>query len=260
MDEKNIFLDKIEDKYEMFLKYDYMIETDFLSLEEESRAYPFLKGKNAVLYGGYPDAERKAIIFIPEYLNISDEEGLFGYFKENPDDNPFCLIKISIPKQEKRELNHRDYMGAILGLGIKREKVGDIVVNGRCAFVTVSKEISEYILENLRYVGRVAVCVTLSNIEDGVIKEEHKEELKLNVPSARLDNIISEIFRVKRIDAKDAIEKGFVFVNGIEVNKPDFFLKGNEKIVFRTKGKAYYNGIISESRKGNLFISVTKYV
>ncbi|MCQ2554226.1 MAG: YlmH/Sll1252 family protein [Clostridia bacterium] len=260
MGEKRLFIEKIEDKYEKFLKDDYLISSDYLSLNEQSDLKGFLRGKPAILFGGYPEAERKEVHFIPEYMDITSEKDLIQYYTEYPDLCSSDVIIVSIPKTETRTLSHRDYLGAILGEGIVREKVGDILVEEKCAKVIISKDVSEYILENLKYVGRVSVKAEKGTLSDLKDIEDRKEELRLNVPSVRLDNVISEIFRLSRNDAKNAIEKGIVFVDGAVKDKPDYYLKGGEKLVLRGKGKAYFNGIVGESRKGNLYISVTRFV
>lgn len=260
MDEKRLFIEKIEDKYEKFLKDDYLISSDYLSLNEQSDLKGFLRGKPAILFGGYPEAERKEVHFIPEYMDITSEKDLIQYYTEYPDLCSSDVIIVSIPKTETRTLSHRDYLGAILGEGLKREKIGDILVEEKGAKVIASKDISEYLIQNLSYVGRVAVRVEMGSLKDLKAADSSKEELRLNVPSVRLDNVISEIFRLSRNDAKNAIEKGIVFVDGAVKDKPDYYLKGGEKLVLRGKGKAYFNGIVGESRKGNLYISVTRFV
>ena len=263
MEDSKIFLRIAEDRFDRFLSSGVLDSGDFLTLEEQSIGDHFVKSHmsdGTYYYGGYGDAERRLIVFIPEYMGVRNEDELHDFFALNPDDCPLEILRLKLPKQEKAILGHRDYLGALMAMGIKREKVGDIIVLKDGAQIIVKKEISKYLLENFTGVGRAMLTSEIEDISALDTGEIEKIELKLNVSSPRLDNVISSVFGVSRKDAVFAISKGIVFVAGREVNKPDYQVKDGEKLVLRGKGKAIYNGVVGTSKKGKSYISVTKYV
>lgn len=281
MDENNLFLKTIQEKYERFCDYYMNMHSDFLSIEQQSLLSGFLRThmkEGVYLFGGYGDAERQQVVFLPDYSSVPEKVNalaafanekeknsaiaqiLLEYFAENPDDCPICLLDVSIPPAEHRTLGHRDYLGALIGEGIRREKIGDILVAPKGAQIIVAAELGDYLAENFRHAGSVSINVKKASVFTlNGLKSETKN-LKFTLSSPRLDNITAGIFGISRKDAAEAISRGKVFVNGREISKPDFTLKGGEKVVLRGKGKAIYNGISGESKKGKLYVNVDKYV
>ncbi len=281
MDENNLFLKNIEEKYERFLDYYTIMNSDFLTMEQQSILSGFLRAhrrEGVFFYGGYAEAERRQVVFLPDYTGVSEkisalpqlgnekEENyavcrvLTKYFEENPESSPICLLDVVIPPAEHKTLGHRDYLGALMGEGIKREKVGDILVHEKGAQIIVASELADYLAENFRQVGSVSVFVKKSQISALNSTEIRTISLKFTVSSPRIDNIVSGVFGISRKDAVSAISHGKVFVSGREISKPDFALKGGEKIVLRGKGKAIYNGVTGTSKKGKLYVDVEKYI
>lgn len=281
MDENNLFLKNIEEKYERFLDYYTIMNSDFLTMEQQSMLSGFLRAhrhEGVFFYGGYAEAERRQVVFLPDYTGVSEkisalpqlgnekEENyavcrvLTKYFEENPESSPFCLLDVVIPPAEHKTLGHRDYLGALMGEGIKREKVGDILVHEKGAQIIVASELADYLAENFRQVGSVSVFVKKSQISALNSTEIRTISLKFTVSSPRIDNIVSGVFGISRKDAVSVISHGKVFVSGREITKPDFALKGGEKIVLRGKGKAIYNGVTGTSKKGKVYINVEKYI
>ena len=188
MDENKLFLKIIEDKFQRFRDYYAMDSSDFLALEQQSMAAGFLRTarkEGAFLYGGYSDAERKMIVFMPDYTGVTSEEEAESWFAVNPDDCPLAVLDIKVPAAEKGRLSHRDYLGALMGEGIKREKVGDIIVSEDGAQIVVAKEMAEYLQQNYRQVGRVSLSakiVPISSLNTGEIRTETE---KFTVSSPR---------------------------------------------------------------------------
>lgn len=281
MDENNLFLKTVQEKYERFCDYYMNMHSDFLSIEQQSLLSGFLRThmkEGVYLFGGYGDAERQQVVFLPDYSGVPEKVNalaafanekeknsaiaqiLLEYFAENPDDCPICLLDVSIPPAEHRTLGHRDYLGALIGEGIRREKIGDILVAPKGAQIIVAAELGDYLAESFRHAGSVSINVKKASVFTlNGLKSETKN-LKFTLSSPRLDNITAGIFGISRKDAAEAISRGKVFVNGREISKPDFTLKGGEKVVLRGKGKAIYNGISGESKKGKLYVNVDKYV
>ena len=243
MDENNLFLKNVEEKYERFLDYYTIMNSDFLTMEQQSMLSGFLRAhrrEGVFFYGGYAEAERRQVVFLPDYTGVSEkisalpqlgnekEENyavcrvLTKYFEENPESSPFCLLDVVIPPAEHKT--------------------------------------ADYLAENFRQVGSVSVLVKKSQISALNSTEIRTISLKFTVSSPRIDNIVSGVFGISRKDAVSAISHGKVFVSGREISKPDFALKGGEKIVLRGKGKAIYNGVTGTSKKGKVYINVEKYI
>lgn len=191
-----------------------------------------------ILFGGYDGAERQMVAFVPDF-----EEPSF----------PICAVKISSPMM--KSLSHRDFLGSILGLGIKREKCGDIIIGEKVAYAIVADEISSYILANLEKVGRIGVkceIVPLSEIE---VPEKSFKPITGTVSSLRLDAVVSLFSGKGRSRAAEIISGGLVFINGIQVMKNDFHLKDGDIISLRGKGKATLS-VGGTSKKDRIFITL----
>ncbi len=264
MDEIKLLGATLQDKYQQFVDYYTMIATDFLTLDQQPMARKFLQEHRDVtgfLYGGVADAERCRLIFVPDYLEIKDEMDLHEYFCRNPEECPLSLLNLTYSvKGQARKPGHRDFLGSLLGEGIKREKIGDIIVYDGGAQVVVSKDIAAYLETHYGKAGRVNLEVQVLPISEANYTAPAKETVSLTVSSARLDNVIAAVFGLSRKNAVLAINQGKVFVNGLEVCKVDFQLKGGEKLVLRGKGKAIYKGSSGSSKKGKLYITAEKYI
>jgi len=263
MDENKLFIKIIEEKFQRFRDYCVMDSSDFLALEQQSLLAGFMRTarrEGAFFYGGYSEAERRMVVFMPDYTGVTSEEELETWMEANPDDCPLVVLDIRVPAAERGKLTHRDYLGALMGEGIRREKVGDIIGSEGGAPIVVAKEMAEYLAQNYRQVGRVSLStktVSISALNTGEIRTVTE---KFTVSSPRLDNIVSGVFGISRKDAVEAISRGKVFVGGAEMSKPDYNLKGGEKVVLRGKGKVIYKGECGTSRKGKVYIEVVRYI
>ena len=263
MDENKLFLKIIEDRFQRFKDYYTPMNSDFLSLEQQSMLAGFLRthrNEGVILFGGYEDAERKQVLFMPDYTGVTDETSALEYFRDNPDECTMALIDVKVPRPEQGKLTHRDYLGAMMGEGIKREKTGDIIVGEDGAQIIVTREMAEYLTHNFTQVGRVSVTAKAVPIFDIKKLETRIKNEKFTISSPRIDNIVSAVFGVSRKDAQEAVSRGKVFVDGVEMSKPDFFLKGGEKVVLRGKGKAVYAGQKGTTRKGKVVIEAAIYI
>lgn len=263
MDENNLFLKKTEERFDRFLSSYTITGCDFLSPEEQSQASGFFRrnaSRGAFLYGGYDEAERRMPVFMPDYTGVTDEDSVIEYFKTYPDECPLRVLSVKIPAIEKVSPGHRDYLGALMGLGIKREKIGDIIVDPKGAQIVVDEDMAEYLRDSLTSVGRVTVTTSVLDITGLTPAEVKKEEREYNVSSPRLDNVVSAVFSLSRKSAVEAISRGLVFVDGVQTMKPDRQMKEGEKLVLRGKGKAIYEGAVGTSRKGKTYIRVVKYL
>ncbi|MBO5906687.1 MAG: hypothetical protein J6Q85_00850 [Clostridia bacterium] len=225
--------------------------SDFLSLSEQSALQEIRSDISFVkytLFGGVGGAERVMVRF--------GEEGELGY------ELPFPIVTAKVhPVSEKfaEQLTHRDYLGAILNLGIERSVVGDIVIRGCDAFVFIKDSISEYFIKELTRVRHTDVKVTLI---DGVPEGElYKTESKrIQLSSERLDATVAKVFNLSREDAQRLFLKRLVFASGKEISSCSYTPKPDEIISVRGHGRFIYRGFESNTKRGRLNVLVDVYV
>ncbi len=241
---------------------DYVItSTSFLDVRQQSLLLTEFSKQNdvkVILYGGFDTSERNVMLFIPQYLDITDFDSLSGYFSENSDDNPLCVLRLE--KDSFSSVTHRDYLGALMGLGIKRETIGDILVNEKGAELIVLKTVAEYIISELKSVGRATVSVKEISFDEIRNAASNIKEETVNVSSMRLDNIVSACYRLSRSESAQAILSGSVFVNSVQSLKCDKKVSIGDKIVFRSKGKVILREFSGVSKKGRNFIKIDVYI
>lgn len=260
MNEDSVLLSYAEDRM-LKSSNDYVVTfTSFLDVRQQSvlsRRFSDIDDVNAVFYGGFDTAERNILVFSPDFLGLSDYDLTENYFKENPDDNPLTVLRLN--KDSFSSATHRDYLGALMGLGIKREMVGDIIVNDSGADIIVVRTIATYIKTELKSVGRASVSVSeveFSELSDNI---NNIREDVINVSSMRIDNVISACFRLSRSESANAIASGSIYVNSSQILKSDKKVNIGDKIVFRTKGKIVLKELSGVSKKGRNFLKIDVY-
>ena len=233
----------------------YLTVSDFLDEREQSLlSRTFREGRLSVslwMYGGTEDCERKVICFYPEYLTENREELLR---------QQLCLISVKALDQRfiLRELSHRDYLGALMGLGVKREKIGDIRIGEECAFVIVKEEIASFICEELTSVGRVLVEAKMVEWSD-IPAAQRGTMSVISISSYRLDQIVSRGFNLGRTEASKWIAAGMVFRNGEAVMQPDRTILIGDKITLRRKGKIILTEDKGVSKSGRHQVLIEKF-
>ncbi len=231
--------------------------TDFLSDREKAivlwEASSFGAGDNVLAFGGYEDAERTVIGFFPEYYFYSEKDELFSEFP---------ITALSIECSGFKVHTHRDFLGSILGLGLERTVIGDIIVgeNGYNATVFVHSKAADFILENLRLVGRDGVKVrALTSVTSLEIKRNF-EIIKGTCASMRVDAIISEIFNISRDKAQKLVSDGYVTVNHEEILDKSKALSLGDIFTVRGFGKFRVSEIGDVNRRGRTRFEIQKYI
>ena len=224
--------------------------SDFLTLNELNILHTTPKDQFLCRYetfGGYNLAERQIAAFLPDALYYEYEY-------------PFQQIEIT-PMNQKfaEELTHRDYLGAIMNLGIERCKLGDILTTKERAILLVKDELSDYILEHLNRIRHTSVHTSfIPSFEQNY--EPAYEEIKGSVASIRLDTILSLAYPLSRSKLTAYIEAGRVFVNGKLITSNGYRLKEGDMISVRKMGRISYSGILSETKKGRYMVTIRKYI
>lgn len=257
-EEDKLLVSKVLDKLEFVQKKNSIETTDFLDMHQKTVAEKVLKSQkitNYICYGGYSNAERVMIIIYPEKLEDVFNNNQYDF------NNIVRVIRVILPNEMKGKYSHRDYLGAVIKVGLKREKVGDIIVNLDGADLIVSKDISKYIVDSFKELTRFSKSdIYEESIEKLNITEPKTEVLNIIVPSMRMDSIVSELIRTSRSKALEIINAERVFVNSEVITKNSKMLKENDMITVRGKGRFKIIKILNSTKKGNLVLEVEKYV
>lgn len=256
--EDEYLLSHLEDLYQEMEANSYLTHSAFLSLDEQVAYLELFKQKkhepsSLFLYGGALEAERKMVVFLPYYM---DKEA----FLENERNHSTLLHLLFIyPKSEKfgeTSLTHRDFLGALMNIGIERDCVGDIYTDGKVAYAYVKDGLEEEIKSSLKKVKHTDVKIEEVSPSDCPLAP-HFEEVTGSVSSLRLDSILAFAFRLSREKAKNYIEGDLVSVNGVLAHSATLSLKEGDRITCAGKGKFIYRGEVKMSRKGRLIISLS---
>lgn len=261
--EDKILLALAEDKFRQCGDQYISTSTGFLDLRQRSlveaqckklcKRFEAAGGKAAegsgetsyCFFGGYEDAERTICLFLPDYAQPEDS-------------HPLAVIRAEIPSGGER-LTHRDYLGSLTGLGIRREMIGDILAHEQGADIIIMEEIKDFLLYNYSQAGRTPLKVRDVPLEKLCIPEQKTVLHQDTVASLRLDNVLSSAFSLSRAKAAEAIRCGLVFVNSAPGEKTDMQVKEGDKLVLRGKGKAFLRQVGGRTRKERIFIVTERY-
>ena len=221
--------------------------TDFLSMAELSDFYEIesvLGYACPTLYGGCDMSERKMIRF-----GDPDE---FGYEQPFPIDT---LIIEPLNEKFSDDLNHRDYLGSIMNLGIERDQIGDILAGDKEAYIFATPDIAQMMEKELIRIRHTSVSCSIVNTADCDIEPKF-EEISGSVASERIDAILAFVYHLSRSEAQKLIESESVFIDGRTAYSGGYDLKEGARVSVRGHGKFIYLGTSNTTRKGRLFISV----
>ena len=224
--------------------------SDFLNLNELNILHTIPKDElhtSYVTFGGYDYSERQMVAFLPDALCYDYEY-------------PISVLNIS-PLQRKFSdtLSHRDYLGAILNLGIERCKLGDILVKEDYAILFIHNSMASYLAEELTRIKHTSVLVTLETMQDFNYTPKTKE-INGTVPSLRLDSLLALAFSSSRSKLVAFIEGGKVFVNGKLITSNGYQIKENDIVSVRGLGRFRYVETISQTKKGRFYITLELYI
>lgn len=205
-------------------------------------------------FGGYESAERQIAAFLPDALCCEEKSVLQAA------EYPISCLKVRpLNRKFSDSLNHRDYLGAILNLGIERPKVGDILVDEECAYVFCRENMADFISGELTRIRHTSV--SCRQVPVGAFSYVPKTEIiRGTVASVRLDSVLALAFRSSRSSLVGLIEGGKVFVNGKMAVSNGYNLKESDIISARGLGKFRYVGMTAQTKKGRCCVEIEKYV
>ena len=196
--------------------------------------------------GGYPAAERRVCAFLPEWQDEEDWEG------------PFSALRCTWRSGER--LTHRDFLGAVLGAGIEREKVGDILVGTESCDLLVFTELVPYLSQNLTEAGRARLHLEEIPLSELKAPEKTVKVIHDTVSTPRLDAVLSSGFSLSRGKAADAIAAGRVEVNHTPCLKGDKQVNEGDTLTCRGLGKCVVTGLGGQSKKGRTILTIERYL
>lgn len=251
MQKDEIMLQKrLEELSETAFQRGIVIFSDFLNLNELNILHTTPRAalhSQYSTFGGYVLSERQMVAFLPDAL----------YYDYN---YPITILKIEpLQKKFSEQLTHRDYLGAILNLGIERSKIGDILVEDSCAYIFIQDMLASFVIEQLTRIRHTAIMVTETDDTD-VHCEPKFEEITGSVPSTRLDCLLALVYNSSRSKLVALIEGGKVFVNGKLITSNGYQVKENDIISVRGIGRFSFKGILSQTKKGRYYVSVQKFI
>ena len=200
------------------------------------------------LDGGTANAERRRALIAPEYRELDEED--------------IGISVLSIASEDRRiaGLDHGDYLGSLLGLGIKRDKIGDLHVRPDGCHALVAEEIGDFLIGHLKQVHRADV--TASILPLAALREvvPALDELTLSVASMRLDGIASDVFRLSRAKIVEPIRAGRCRVNWKTVEDPSVLLRADDVVSLKGFGRFRLLAVEGMSKSGRIRVRIGKFV
>lgn len=225
----------------------YAVYSDFLGISEISELFACRFPVPVSLWGGYEGAERNLACF-----------GDCEYFTDNTDYPIKCILISPVNQKFADELSHRDFLGSLMGLGIRREVLGDIIISENCGYLFCLDTIADYIIENLTQVKHTTVeCKITDEIPKNVLPQP--ENIELIVSSERLDVIVAAVYNLSRSKVLPYFEHERVFLNGKTECRPSMVADIGDKISVRGFGRFIYKGVLRHTKKDRLVISIDIY-
>ena len=212
----------------------------------ETRKLPVGEAK-LVFSGGRDDCERKVAFFLPYYLQETDFD--IGE-----------IIKAVKIRSYFGKPGHRDYLGAVLGLGIERDRIGDLLLYDDTAYLFCLSSVVSVLLRELEKVGRISVKTEQIALTDVPVPERKTKKITFTVKSLRLDAVTGDLFGVSRTLAAELIREGAVTLNYTICEKVDAPIKEGDTLSVHGKGKGRISQIGGRSRKDRLFVEAELYL
>lgn len=248
-----LLLAKVLDRAEQARSRNIPAATDFLSPQQQMLTLDLLRlagvsETDYVRLGGYDGAERNLFLFLPGWLDPDGAE----------DQSPIRCLRAAFRAEER--LTHRDFLGSLMGMGIVREKVGDILAGPDSADIIVLDTVADFLLQSWNSAGRAKLTVTAIEPRNIHIPQIQCQEVRDTVSSLRLDAVASTGFKMARGKAADLITSGRVQVNWRECTKPDKLLSAGDTVSARGFGKFELTEVGGTTRKGRTSIVLKRYV
>ena len=245
-DDERLFVRRLGDLVQVVRQRGTSRSTPFLSDRQQELARAALAGLGFEGYafdGGYPDAERRIL-------------RLFGEYGAQEPLPAVCLFAQTL--RADRALTHRDYLGALMSLGIRRECIGDILLSEDGAYLFVLDTVAPLVCDELSSVGRCSVCVCAGRAEELPGREERPAQTA-TVASLRLDAVLAAMLHCSRGQASELVTAGRVEINHLPAEKPSAPVYEGDVFTVRGKGRFALTALPGKSKKERLIIEFFQY-
>ncbi|MDY3034717.1 MAG: YlmH/Sll1252 family protein [Absicoccus sp.] len=236
------FIAKVKDNIQLsYVRYQPVV-TSFLT-PSQAQMLPSIVGKSMIVYmsGGYAQAQRKVACISP-------------YALEDVDFSVVCLV--SKYDARYKELKHPDVLGALLHLGIKRDQLGDILVDAHEIVLFCTSHMADFIIDSCTKIARCPIH--FERDDDHIVNGISFEEIRVNCSSLRMDAIVAQLAHCSRTKASKLIASGLVKLNDV-VLEENVQLCDNDYVSIRRVGRFQFNGILAISKKNRLILGFLKF-
>ena len=245
--ETDLLKARIEDTADLCEKTSSFKFLGFLSLEESLLADKILKNRGVKysLFGGYDSAERVILGCFPDWAECED-----NYF-------PITAVTFNYRKVDK--LSHRDFLGSLMGLGIKRESVGDILVEDGRAVVFLTSDILKFVLTQTEKIGRIGVTLC-EGFRSPLPQKGELKSFSVTIASPRIDCVVAALANVSRNMASDKILASEVSINSVVCEKSTLQVNAGDAVTIRRNGKFLIDSFGNKTKKDRVVLNYKKYV
>lgn len=249
--EERAFVDRAQEWIERSAELHELRRTDFLDPRQQF-IISTLCSRNGMVNiqfdGGYEAAERKRALIAPDYRDLEYE------------DAELSVLQVTSQAEKFHELDHGDFLGALLGLGIKRDRIGDIHLHDSFCHIVVADQMSQFLDISLRQVHRLHVLTDVLPIDKLQPVQQRLEELSFTVASMRLDGIASDAYRISRSKIVDPIKAGRCRVNWKAVEDPSAQLQAGDVVSIKGLGRFKVLEVDGVTKKGRIRVKIGKYI
>ena len=245
--EEKILSSRVEDFFSICERKNIPKFSGFLDLRQQKIALytaSGIKSSEFEFFGGYPGAERKMLGVFPDYITGHLSEFPIGYLEF----------------MHSRKLSHRDFLGSLMSLGIKREIVGDIIVGEKKSYIIVQKSFCSHIIDNMSKIGNVGITVSECTEKDIVLVENCFDEDSIIVSSMRVDCVAAALLKISRADSAKFINSERVRINHEIADSCSKNVNAGDVLSICGVGKFIVGECTSKTKKGRFVLSYKKYI
>lgn len=250
--DSRISLARLLDQLELCRRRGIPTHSHFLSDGEQKLAGQAMAAAGEIshrFYGGYAAAQRQVCLFLPDWQED---------FVPGGEDDPLAALAVTLPREGK--LTHRDFLGSLMGLGLTRDALGDILAGEEICQVVCLKTALPTLLRQWSEVGRYTVKprqISLTDLEPVETRVERRTE---TFQSLRFDAVAASGFRISRAKAHSLISGGRLLLNHLPCTKPDRILEAGDSLTGKGLGKCVLTRVTGESRKGRIMVEMERYL
>lgn len=252
-----LLLSQAQDKFRQAQKRGSVTHTPFLTAPQSLLLQQHFSNKREVctlFFGGYPDAERRVCFFVP-----APQAQAQAVLQEHlQTQKPLALL--CVEKDAFSAPGHRDYLGALMGLGVKREMLGDLLVQPDGCDLPVLREVVPFLLAEFTQAGKATLRVHEGELAQIRAPLQDGQAAMHTVASLRLDCVAAQVFRLSRTAAQQAITAGLLLLNDRPQQKGEKTVEPGDKLTLRGTGKVELVGVAGVSKKGKIRLEVLQFL